>query len=91
MRALSIVAILLCVGCASTPARVVTPTPPQPPKRLTKLVITADVNDDVRVCFEVTGWMRQEAPFVESGPFPQVCVETVGAMRQRVLRMRSAN
>ena len=74
-------ASLACVACAH-PAPVVQPTPPP----LGRVVFTVDVQDSTRICLQTTQFMRFDDPNLPD----VVCMETVGDLRYRAVRLRAA-
>jgi hypothetical protein len=73
---------LLTSGCAP---RVV--AAPVDPPRLRLVRIAADVEDDVTICWQTTVSMR----FTDPNLPDWLCVDTVGALRERAMRLRAAN
>ena len=60
---------------------------PVAPPRLTRVLISADVDDPVVICLQVNAAMR----FANPGLADPVCVETVGNLRRRSVESRIAN
>jgi hypothetical protein len=73
---------LLMNGCAP---RVV--AAPVDPPRLRLVRIAADVDDDVTICWQATTSMR----FTDPNLPDWLCVDSVGTLRSRALRLRAAN
>jgi hypothetical protein len=81
LRPLSILA-LLTAGCSPH----VVAAPVDPP-RLRLVRIAADVDDDVTICWQATTSMR----FTDPNLPDWLCVDSVGALRDRAMRLRAAN
>lgn len=73
---------LVMNGCAPRTL----PTPADPP-RLRLVRIAGDVDDDVRICWQVNAAMRFRDPNLPDW----ICLDTVGALRERAMRLRAAN
>lgn len=78
---------LLLLACVALPACTPTHAAPVAPPRLTRVLITADVDDPVLICLQVNAAMR----FANPGLADPVCVETVGNLRRRIVESRIAN
>jgi hypothetical protein len=53
-----------------------------------RINIGATVEDRTILCLEITAYMRFSDPNLPAGP---ICLETIGDVRDRALRLRSAN
>jgi hypothetical protein len=60
---------------------------PVDPPRLRLVRIAADVDDDVTICWQATTSMR----FTDPNLPDWLCVDSVGTLRSRALRLRAAN
>jgi hypothetical protein len=60
---------------------------PVDPPRLRLVRIAADVDDDVTICWQTTTSMR----FADPNLPDWLCVDSVGTLRSRALRLRAAN
>jgi hypothetical protein len=78
--------LLACAVLTSGCAPRVVAVPVDPP-RLRLVRIAADVDDDVTICWQTTTSMR----FTDPNLPDWLCVDSVGALRDRALRLRAAN
>ena len=82
MRLCALVACSLLMNACSHPAPVVDAAP----RPIGRVVFTVDVGDNTRICLQTTQFMRFDDPNLPD----VVCMETVGDLRYRAVRLRAA-